>query len=317
MMRVFEFLVALVIVAIIGVLAAVVMPGSGHVERQLVIGKDMRQVYDVLDNYRRLPDYSVLRSFDPNIQFNFSGKAYGPGAEVSWTSTDPKVGTGGLTIASATPEFDKIDSNTKTASIVWNLDNSWRGLDKHFTLDLERQGSRGQLTQVTWSYDVSYGWNLVNRFANLYIHGDPDSFIQFSLNNLQNVLAGVPNIDYSQLVPYIEQTQPTPVLLVSTSIQRKDGMEAVEDAITKASTEVQAAAKKLGVNVTGSRILITTNYGDQTYSFDVAFPIDSSTLTINGRNWLSSAYVALCSPRGLTASCRLRTVRAPRVPARH
>ncbi|MBQ4856171.1 polyketide cyclase [Rhodanobacter sp. B2A1Ga4] len=298
MMRVFEFLVALVIVAVIGVLAAVVMPGSGHVERQLVIGKDMRQVYDVLDNYRRLPDYSVLRSFDPNIQFKFSGKSYGPGAEVSWASTDPKVGNGGLTIASATPEFDKIDSNTKTASIVWNLDNSWRGLDKHFTLDLERQGSRGQLTQVTWSYDVSYGWNLVNRFANLYIHGDPDSFIQFSLNNLQNVLAGVPNIDYSQLIPSIQQTQPTPVLLVSTSIQRKDGMEAVEDAITKAKAEVQAAAKKLGVNVTGSRILITTNYGDQTYSFDVAFPIDSSTLTINGQ----SEQLTAATPPALDAS---------------
>jgi hypothetical protein len=284
MMRVFEFLVALVIVVVIGVLVAVLMPGSGHVERQLVIGKDMRQVYDVLDNYRRLPDYAVLRSRDPSIQFNFSGKAYGPGAEVSWTTTDVKLGNGGLTIASATPEFDKIDSNTKTASIVWNLDNNWRGLDKHFTLDLERQGSRGQLTQVTWSYDVSYGWNLVNRFANLYIHGDPDSFIQFSLNNLQNVLAGVPNIDYSQLIPYIEQTQPVPVLLVSTSIQRKDGMEAVEDAVAKANTEIQAVAKKLGVNVTGSRILITTNYGDQTYSFDVAYPIDSSTLTVNGQS---------------------------------
>ncbi|RCS30503.1 polyketide cyclase [Rhodanobacter denitrificans] len=282
MMRVFEFLVALVIVALIGVLAAVVMPGSGHVERQLVIGKDMRQVYDVLNNYRRLPDYAVLRSLDPNVQFSFSGKSYGPGAEISWTSSDAKLGNGGLTVASSTPEFDKIDGNTKNASIVWNLDNNWRGLDKHFTLDLERQGSRGQLTQVTWSYDVSYGWNLVNRFANLYIHGDPDSFIQFSLNNLQNVLAGVPNIDYSQLIPYIEQTQPTPVLLVSTSIERKNGIEAVDDAVAKANTEVQAAAKKLGVHVTGSRILITTNYGDQTFSFDVAYPIDSSTLTVNG-----------------------------------
>ena len=61
MMRVLEFLVALIIVAVIGVVAAVVMPGSGHVERSLVIGKDMRQVYDVVDNFRRLPDYSVLR----------------------------------------------------------------------------------------------------------------------------------------------------------------------------------------------------------------------------------------------------------------
>jgi hypothetical protein len=284
MMRVFEFLVALVIVAAIGVLAAVVMPGSGHVERALVVGKDMRQVYDMVDNFRRLPEYSVLRSLDKDVQFNFSGKAYGPGAEVSWVSTDAKLGNGGLTIASATPEFDKINSNTKNASIVWNLDNNWRGLDKHFTLDLERQGSRGQLTQVTWSYDVSYGWNLVNRFANLYIHGDPDAFIQFSLNNLQNVLAGVPNIDYSQLIPSIEQTQPTPVLLVSTSIERKEGLEGLDDAVAKATTEIQAAAKKLGVNVTGSRILITTNYGDQTYTFDVALPIDSSTLTVNGQS---------------------------------
>jgi hypothetical protein len=298
MMRVFEFLVALVIVAALGVLAAVVMPGSGHVERQLVIGKDMRQVYDVLDNFRRLPDYSVLRSLDKDVQFNFSGKAYGPGAEISWVSTDPKLGNGGLTIASATPEFDKIGNNTKDASIVWNLDNNWRGLDKHFTLDLERKGSRGQLTQVTWSYDVSYGWNLINRFANLYIHGDPDSFIQFSLNNLQNVLAGVPNIDYSQLIPYIEQTQPTPILLVSTSIDRKEGLDGLDDAVDKALTEIQAAAKKLGVNVTGPRILITTNYGDQTYSFDVALPIDSSTLTVNGQ----SEQLTAATPPALDAS---------------
>jgi hypothetical protein len=301
MMRVLEFLVALVIVAVIGVLAAVVMPGNGHVERSLVIGKDMRQVYDVVDNFRRLPDYSVLRSYDSNVQFNFSGPAYGPGAEISWTSNEPRVGKGGLTIASATPDFSKIDDNTKAASIVWNLDNSWRGQDKHFTLDLARQGSRGQLTEVTWSYDVAYGWNLVNRFANLYIHGDPDSFIQSSLNSLQNVLAGVPNIDYSQLIPYIEQTQPTPVLLVSTSIERKEGLDGLEDAVNKAVTEIQATAKKLGVNVTGPRILFTTNYGDQTYTFDVALPIDSSTITVNGQ----SEQLTAPTPLSLDASAAM------------
>lgn len=284
MMRVFEFLVALVIVAVIGVLAAVVMPGSGHVERQLVMGKDLRQVYDVLDNFRRLPDYSVLRSLDPNVQFKFSGKAFGPGAEISWTSNDAKLGDGGLTIASATPDFDKIDSNTQDATIVWDLDNSWRGLDKHFTLDLERQG-HGRLTQVTWSYDVKYGWNLVNRFANLYIHGDPDSFIEFSLNNLQNVLAGVANVDYSGLMPKIVQSQPAPVLFVTRHIDRsKGGTEALDDAMSQADTELKAEAKKLGVNVTGPSILFITNYGDPDFDFEVALPIDSSTLTIDGQS---------------------------------
>jgi hypothetical protein len=298
MMRALEFLVALVIVAALGVLAAVVMPGSGHVDRSLDVGKDLRQVYDVLDNFHRFPDYSVLRTLDSSVDFKFSGKAYGPGAEISWTANDPKVGNGGLTIASATPNFDKIDSNTKSASIVWDLDNSWRGLDKHFTLDLERKGSRGQLTTVKWSYDVSYGWNLVNRFANLYIHGDPDSFIQFSLNNLQNVLAGVPNIDYSELIPYIAQTQQAPVLMVSTSIARKDGLDGLDDATNKAIGQIQAAAKKLGVNITGPRELITTNYGDDTFTFDVAMPIDSSTLTVAGQ----SQQLTVATPPALDAS---------------
>ena len=292
MMRVFEFLVALVIVAVIGVVAAVVMPSSGHVERSLVVGKDMRQVYDLLNNFRRFPDYSVLRSQDSGVQFKFSGKAYGPGSEISWTSTDPKLGDGGLTIASATPQFDQIDNNTQDATIVWNLDNNWRGLDKHFTLDLERQG-HGRLTQITWSYDVQYGWNLINRFANLYIHGDPDSFIQFSLNNLQNVLAGVANVDYSGLMPKIAQSQPTPVLFVTRHIDRsKGGSEVLDDILAQSQTELKAQAKKLGVNVTGPAILFITNYGDPDFDFDVALPIDSSTLTINGQSEQLTAPVA-------------------------
>jgi len=281
--RVLEFLMALVIVVAIGVLAAVVMPGSGHIERSLAVGKDMRQVYDVLDNFHRLPEYSVLNSYDAHIKYNFSGKAYGPGAEVNWTSSDPRAGNGSLTIDSATPDFNKIDGTVKTAQIVWDLDNGWKGYDKTFTFALERQGSRNQLTNVTWSYDVKYGWNLVNRFANLYIHGDPDSFIEYGLNNLQNVLASVPNVNYSDLIPYIRQTEQTPVLLVPASIQRKDGIEGLADTVNKAVAQIQATAKKLGVNVTGPRIVFTTNYGDTTYTFDVAMPIDSSSLNVNGQ----------------------------------
>ncbi|HEV2621149.1 MAG TPA: polyketide cyclase [Frateuria sp.] len=284
MMRVLEFIVALIIVAVLGVVVGVIMPGSGHVERSLVFGKDMRQVYDILDNFRRFEDYSSLRQEDPKIQFKLSGKSYGPGAELSWSSDNASIGEGKLTIASAEPEFFKVDETVNSARIIWNLDNGWRGQDKHFTLDLERQGSRHQLTKATWSYDVAYGFNLINRYSNLYIHGDPDSFIQSSLGSLQNVLAAVPNIDYGKLIPYIQQTKPTPVLLVSTQIQRNGGLAALDDATATAVKQIQDAAKKLGVNVVGPRIIFTTNYGDQTYTFDVAMPIDATSLTVAGQS---------------------------------
>jgi hypothetical protein len=284
MTRVLEFIVALIIVAVLGVVVGVVMPGSGHVERSLVVGKDMRQAYDVLDNFRRFPDYSSLRSLDPKAQYTLSGSAFGPGSEISWSSADKKVGDGKLTIASAQPEFNKIDESVKNAEIVWNLDNDWRGQDKHFTFDLERQGRSGKLTKITWAYDVSYGFNLLSRYSNLYIHGDPDSFIQFSLNNLQNVLAAVQNVDYSDLIPYIEQTKPTPVLLVPTSIHRKDGLAGLDEATAAAQKQIEDAAKKLGVNTSGPRIIFTTNYGDDVYSFDVAEQIDATSLNIGGQS---------------------------------
>ena len=290
MTRVLEFIVALIIVVVVGVVVGIIMPGSGHVERSLVVSKDLRQVYDMVSNFRTFPDYGVLRAYDAKTQYSLSGSAFGPGAEISWSSQDDKVGDGKLTIANAKPAFNQIDSTVNSAQLIWNVDNAWRGSDKHFTLDLLRQGNTGKLTKITWSYDVSYGFNLLDRYSNLYIHGQPDAFIQYSLNNLQNVLASVPNIDYSDLVPYMEQTKPTPVLLVSTQINLKGGLiDAMNDAVPAAENQIKAAAKKLGVNIIGPRIVYTTNFGDQTYSFDVAMPIDNNSLTVNGQSYQLSA----------------------------
>lgn len=280
MMRVLEFLVALVIVAVAAVVGGLVSPSSGHVDRSLTIGKDLRQVYDVLDNLRRLPEYAPLRQEDRNMQFTLSGKSFGPGAQINWTSQVEGVGNGSIIIDSAKPNFNEVDDSVTDAEIIWKLQNSWRGLDKHFTISLKRDGSRGQLTAVNWAYDVQYGWNLVDRFSNIYIHGKPDTFIQSSLNNLQNVLAGVPNVDYTGLAPAIVQTKAQPVLLLPTSVERKAGLDGVRDAVAAAVKTLDATAKRLKVNVVGPRILVTSNYGDETYSFDIALPIDANALVV-------------------------------------
>ncbi|MEX1829247.1 polyketide cyclase [Luteibacter sp. CQ10] len=281
MTRLLEFIVAIVIVAILGVVVGVAMPSTGHVEREMLISKDLRQVYDVFSNFRRFPDYTVLRSFDPKVQFELSGKAYGPGAKIAWKADDKKVGDGSLEIASVDPSFAAVTDAGK-GTIVWNLENGWRGHDKKFTIKLERTGRSQKLVKVNWSYDVTYGWNLVDRFSNLYIHGDPDALIQFSLSNLQNVMAAIPNIDYSKMVPSIVDQPAKPILFVSTTAPRT--LDDVDTASDKAMAEIQAAAKKLGVNVVSPRITFTTNWGDQNYTFDVAAEIDATTLKINGQD---------------------------------
>jgi hypothetical protein len=281
MTRLLEFIVAIVIVAVLGVVVGVAMPSTGHVEREVLISKDLRQVYDVFSNFRRFQDFSVLRTYDPKLQYELSGKAYGPGAKISWKANDPKLGDGSLEIASIDPGFAQITDAGK-GTIVWTLENNWRGHDKKYTIKLERTGRSQKLVKVNWAYDTSYGFNLIDRFSNLYIHGDPDAQIQFSLSNLQNLMASIPNIDYSKMVPSIVEQPAKPILFVSTTAPRT--LDDVDTASDKAMAEIQAAAKKLGVNIVSPRITFTTNWGDQNYTFDVAAEIDATTIKINGQD---------------------------------
>lgn len=285
MMRLFELIVALIIVAILAVVVAVALPSSGHVERSLLVSKNIRDVYDMLDGFHKFPEYAVLRAYDPQMQYEFSGaeKTWaGPGASISWTSNVAKVGNGKLTVVSDKPGFDKVNE-TGSAHVVWSLKNGWRGSNKMFTIDLKRTGRSQKLVKVTWSYDVDYGWNLLDRYSDLYIHGEPDSLIQYSLNNLQNLLASVPSIDYGDLIPQIVDTPQQPVLFVST--QAKRNLNDVDTATDAAMLQIKAAMKKLGVKQAGPRTTFTTNYGDTSYAFDVAVPINASTLKIDGQSY--------------------------------
>jgi hypothetical protein len=170
-----------------------------------------------------------------------------------------------------------------SAEIEWALKNGWDGHHKRFVIELERAGNSDRLVKVTMRYKVDYGWNLIDRYSRLYIHGEPASFVQYTLSNLQNVLASIPNVDYNTLSPAIVQTQRQPILFVSTRAKRT--LEDVSTATQKALTQIDAAIKKLGVKAAGPRITITTDYGSQNYVFDVAVPIDTSTLTVDKQSY--------------------------------
>jgi hypothetical protein len=286
MTRLLEIITALVMVFILAVIVGVALPSSGHIERSTTVSKDIRYVYDVFNNFRRFPDYSVLRSYDPNMRFTQSDKWYGTGVSISWSSKVPHVSNGKLAIVSDKPGFQDVETNG-SAQLVWSFDNDWRGTDKRFTIDLKRTGRAQKLVDITWAYDVKYGWNLISRYSGLYIHGKPDALVQGSLKNVGNLLATMPNIDYSDLDPYIVKRPQKPVLMVSTSAKRN--LTQVDAATDAAVEKIKAAMKKLGVHQAGPRIRFTTNYGDETYAFDVAIPIDTDTLKIGEKTYTLKA----------------------------
>jgi len=272
MIRIFEVLVALVIVFLLAVVVGVLLPDHGHIERSVEVSSPVRQVYDSVNTFRRYPQWSALRVFDPNVQMKLEGPEAGQGAKVSWTSQSEKVGNGSLEILSTEPD----------SKVVIGIDNHWTGTDKTYTVSLV-PSANGKTLRIKVAYDVKYGWNLLWRYAGLYINGDPAATIQTSLNSLSAMLAGFPNTDYKDQQIAIVDVAARPVFLVNTKAKRT--LDDVAEATSTAMSQIEAAMKKAGLTAAGPRMTITTNWGEEDYTFSIAVPVSATTFTLDKQDY--------------------------------
>src|SRR5687768_4837207 len=143
MIRIVEVLVALLIVFVLAVVVGVLLPSHGHVERTVEVSSPLRQVYDSVNTFRRYPQWTGMRNFDPDVQMTLSGPEAGPGAKVGWNSASPKLGTGSLEIVS-TEQDSKVDIK---------VDNEWAGENKTYTVTLLPQPN-GKTVKINVAYDV-------------------------------------------------------------------------------------------------------------------------------------------------------------------
>ena len=267
MIRALELLVSLLIVAVLIVVIGMLLPSHGHVERSVEVSSPVRQIYDSINTLRRFPEWSGERRLDPQMKIEFAGPREGIGAEVRWDGNE-SVGKGGLKIVST-----DLDSQVKMA-----VEDSYAGTNKSYTIRLE-PAQNAKTTRIFWSYDVDYGWDLMARYAGLYIHGAPDANVQASLSNMAAMLAAFPNVDYKNQEIKVVDVTGGPLLLVSTKAPRT--LDDVAMATDEATAKIEAFMKKAGLTAVGPRRTITTNWGDENYVFDVAIPVNSASFAVD------------------------------------
>jgi uncharacterized protein YndB with AHSA1/START domain len=272
MTRVLELLVSLVIVAVLAVLVGAVLPSHGHIERTVEVSNPLRQVFDSVNTFRRFPEWAAQRKLDPRVKMTFEGPESGQGARVSWVSAAQNVGNGSL----------EIKSSEQDSKVTMAVDNVWGGENKTYTITL-RPSQNGKTVNINWAYDVDYGWNLLWRYAGLYIHGDPATQIQLSLSDISTMLASFPNVDYKDVKIDVADVTAKPVLLVATKAKRT--LDDVAEATDVAMKEIEAALKKTGLNAAGPRMTIMTNWGEEDYAFSIAQPVDATTFTLDKQEY--------------------------------
>ena len=270
MTRLIEVLISLAIVAALFLVISLVLPSSRHISEKIETNRRMTIVYDTLDSLRRFDDWNPLILHDPKMQVKLSGPPSGVGAELDYSSKVPALGEGSW----------KIIADDPGKSVTYAVVNPQRGHDKRMTFTFRTTGHAGRNIEIAQNYDVTYGWDLLGRYAGLYVSSHVGDDMKLGLERLTNMLTTVPNVDYrgqgDKLVGLRAVDTPAENLLVVSagSIPRDD------DKITasmKANMEwIKRTMEASGLVAAGPMRIISTEMGRENYTFDVAQPVRRS-----------------------------------------
>lgn len=269
MTRLLELLISVLIVAALFLVVGVFLPSHREVEHSMETNHPVRQVYDTIDGFKRFGDWNPLRQHDPKVRYTLSGPAKGVGAALDYSSPDPLgVGKGRWELVES--EQDK--------RVKFNITNESYGTNKVSEITLD---DKGKTVDITQHYSVDYGWDLLGRYAGLYVNRTVGEDLKRGVGNLVGLLATMPNFDYKALsdIAYVDVPIDN-ILYVSTTADRN--ITAVDNAMSLALTDIETAIKANKLEAAGPSRMITTNFGSEKYEFDIAIPVRVAAPVVEG-----------------------------------
>jgi type II secretory pathway pseudopilin PulG len=269
MTRLIEVLISLAIVAVLFLAVSLVLPSSRHLSEKTETNRKMTIVYDTLNSLRRFKDWNPLVLRDPRMQLKLSGPDSGVGARMDYSSKQPALGNGSWEITATEPG----------KSVTYAIVNPQRGSNKRTTFIFKPTG-RGVVkrnVEITQTYDVDYGWDLLGRYAGLYVSRHVGDDIKLGLQRLSNTLASVPNVDYrvpgSKLAGMTVVDRPSEDLLVVSAGSVERNNDIIKTSMKSNMEWIKRTMEASGLVAAGPMRIISTELGRENYTFDVAQPV--------------------------------------------
>jgi len=269
MTRLIEILISFAIVVALMLLVGLVLPSKRHLSESVETNRKVTIVFDTINSLRRFKDWNPLVLRDPKAKLELSGPSSGVGAKLAFASDNNLVGNGSWEIVESVPG----------KSVKFAIDDEKRGHDKvtQFTLTPTGRGSVKRNVQITQTYDVTYGWNLVGRYAGLYVSRHVGDDMKLGLSRISNMLATVPNVDYavegSKMRGMAEVQRPAEDLLVvkAGSIERNNDL--IKNSMKSNMEWIKRTMDANGLVAAGPMRIISTELARDNYTFDIAQPV--------------------------------------------
>lgn len=263
MTRLIEIVIALAIVVALFLVIGLLLPSSRHLTEDVETNRKMSIVYDTINSMRRFDDWNVLPLQDPQMRTELTGPETGVGAAYEYQSDLRKLGTGKWEIVDAVPG----------KSVTYRLDNPQRGRNKTMTYTLQPTGRNNRNVKITATYNVDYGYDILGRYQGMYVPRSVGDGMKMSLSRLSNMLATVPNVDYSILpvAPTTVQLPAENLLVVEATVERNN--EVLRRQMQANMQWVRRVMEDNGLEAAGPVRIVTTELGSENYTFDVAQPV--------------------------------------------
>lgn len=267
MTRLLEILISTAIVAVLFVLVALFLPSNRTITEKVETNRRQAIVFDTLNSLTRFKDWNALTMRDPGAKLQLSGPAAGVGARIDYESESRGLGKGSWEIIESDPD----------TRVLYKLDNPDRGDNKRMEFSLKPTGRGGRNIEITQRYNVDYGWNLLGRYAGMYVRGHVGEDMKLGLGKFASMLASVPNVDYRadgvSLTDLGVVDRPAENLLsvAAGSIERNN--EIIKTSMKSNREWIQRTMEANDLEAAGPLRIISTELGRENYTFDVVQPV--------------------------------------------
>jgi hypothetical protein len=264
MTRLLEILISLAIVAGLFLVVALVLPAERSLTERIETNRRLTIVFDSLNSLRRFDDWNPLVLRDPQMQLKLSGPDSGVGARLDYSSNKEGLGKG---------SWEIVESQPRT-KITYKIENEERGSNKRTSFLFEPTGRNNRNVEITQTYNVDYGWDLLGRYSGMYVARHVGDDMKMGLARIVNMLASVPNVDYAvagskMTTPEVVDRPAEDVLYVNAgNVER--GNSQIQASINANSEWIRRVMDANGLEAVGPVRIITTELGRETYNFDVA-----------------------------------------------
>jgi hypothetical protein len=270
MTRLIEILISLAIVAVLFLIVGLVLPSSRFIAEKVETNRKLTIVYETLNSFSRFKDWNAIPQRDPKMKSKISGPESGVGAMYEYDSEDSQVGKGSW----------KIVESVDNEKVAFQIDNDRQGKNKRTEFRLKPTGANNRNVEITQTYKVEYGWNLLGRYAGLYVRSHVGDDMKFSLGKLTNMLASIPNVDYRSYGDKLSGLQIAEVpaqhiLYVSAGTIEFDDAK-VEGSMRSNMEWINRSLASSGLVADGPMWIVTSEQGRNSYTFDVALPVRKS-----------------------------------------